>query len=271
MRRPKGFALSLLLWAISMLFMSRALAHDEKVSTSRVTLDGRTLAWSVDVGLDGLRKALAFPDGEVTEETLDAVAPAISAYILGGVDIVADGRNLLGRARALQPLYEQSIVTGRPQIARIALQMQFEAETPIRSASAYVHFFSNLTAQHRALVRVTDGRDTREYVRLGPARFELTPEASQTSLTSLIGDFLRWGVYHIFTGYDHIAFLLGLLLATTRLRELVKVVTSFTLAHSVTILLSALDVIHLPSRITEAMIAASIVYIAIENLGRAPR
>jgi hypothetical protein len=80
-----------------MLFASRALAHDEKVSTSRVILDGRALAWTVDVGLDGLRKALVFPDGEATEETLDTVAPAITAYLLGGVDIVADGRNLVLR------------------------------------------------------------------------------------------------------------------------------------------------------------------------------
>ena len=79
-------------------------------------------------------------------------------------------------------------------------------------------------------------------------------------------DFLIWGIRHIFSGYDHIAFLLGLLLATALLRDVIKIVTSFTAAHSVTLLLSALQVVQLPSRLTEALIAASIVYVAAENL-----
>src|SRR5262249_49091636 len=69
----------------------------------------------------------------------------------------------------------------------------------------------------------------------------------------------------IFVGYDHIAFLLALLLAARRLRDMVRVVTSFTVAHSITLLLAALDVIRVPGAVTESLIAASIVYVAAEN------
>jgi hypothetical protein len=62
--------------------------------------------------------------------------------------------------------------------------------------------------------------------------------------------------------------LLGLLIATAALRSLVKIVTSFTVAHSVTLALATFDIVVLPSRFTESMIAASIVYVAVENLLR---
>jgi hypothetical protein len=78
--------------------------------------------------------------------------------------------------------------------------------------------------------------------------------------------FLRLGVEHIFTGYDHIAFLLALLLLGGRFLDLVKIVTSFTIAHSVTLALAALGVLNPPSRWVEALIAASIVAVAGENL-----
>ena len=72
-------------------------------------------------------------------------------------------------------------------------------------------------------------------------------------------------MHHIFIGYDHIAFLLALLLAARGLMEMVKIATSFTVAHSLTLLFSALDVIRLKPQVTESLIAASIVYVAVEN------
>lgn len=78
--------------------------------------------------------------------------------------------------------------------------------------------------------------------------------------------FLRLGVEHIFTGYDHLAFLLGLLIATATLGSLVKIITSFTVAHSITLALATFNVVILPSRLTESLIALSIAWIAAENL-----
>ncbi len=78
--------------------------------------------------------------------------------------------------------------------------------------------------------------------------------------------FFVLGVKHILTGYDHILFLLGLLLIAMHIKYLLKVVTSFTIAHSVTLGLAALNVLRLPSRFTESLIALSIAYVAFENL-----
>jgi len=83
-----------------------------------------------------------------------------------------------------------------------------------------------------------------------------------------LGRFVWLGLKHIATGYDHLAFLLGLLIATASLKSLVKTITSFTVAHSITLALATFNIVVLPSRFTESMIAASILYVAIENLIR---
>src|SRR5579872_391179 len=93
---------------------------------------------------------------------------------------------------------------------------------------------------------------------------------TQTSGTrwQTLGRFIWLGIQHIATGYDHLAFLLGLLIATASLRSLIKTITSFTVAHSITLALATFNLVVLPSRFTESMIALSILYVAVENLIR---
>jgi HupE / UreJ protein len=78
--------------------------------------------------------------------------------------------------------------------------------------------------------------------------------------------FVRLGIMHIFTGYDHLAFLVSLLIVTTSFGSLVKIITSFTVAHSITLALATFNIVVLPTRLTESVIALSIVYVALENL-----
>jgi hydrogenase/urease accessory protein HupE len=78
--------------------------------------------------------------------------------------------------------------------------------------------------------------------------------------------FLALGVRHIMTGYDHLLFLLGLLVACRTRRAVLGVVTCFTAAHSITLALAALDLVALPSRVVEPLIAATIIVIGVENL-----
>ena len=73
------------------------------------------------------------------------------------------------------------------------------------------------------------------------------------------------GVEHIFLGYDHVAFLVAIVLWARRLWPVIKIVTAFTVAHSITLSLAVLQIVVIPSAIVEPAIAASIVYVAIEN------
>ena len=84
-------------------------------------------------------------------------------------------------------------------------------------------------------------------------------------------DYLRHGVLHILTGYDHLLFVGALVLATLSFWEMFKVVAAFTLAHTATLALSVFDVFRLPPWIVEPAIAASIVFVALENVVRPAR
>jgi len=94
---------------------------------------------------------------------------------------------------------------------------------------------------------------------------------AETPGTPPVPGFRRYallGVDHILTGYDHLLFLLGLLLVCRRTRTVAVVVTCFTAAHSVTLALAALHVVTLSGRVVEPLIAASIVFVGVENVVR---
>ena len=76
----------------------------------------------------------------------------------------------------------------------------------------------------------------------------------------------RHGIAHILTGYDHLLFIAALALAVTSFWELFKIIAIFTLAHTITLTLAVFDVVRLPSQIVEPIIAASIVFVALQNV-----
>jgi hypothetical protein len=116
---------------------------------------------------------------------------------------------------------------------------------------------------YRTIVSLRGEAGSREYV-LGEgaheAQLELNAPASGWS------GFLLLGVEHILTGFDHLLFLLALLVNQRRVWPVVRIVTAFTVAHSVTLSLAALQLIAVGGRIVEPVIAASIVWVAVENL-----
>ena len=81
-------------------------------------------------------------------------------------------------------------------------------------------------------------------------------------------EFIKLGIEHIWTGYDHLLFLFALLLVCRSFRSIVGIISCFTLAHSLTLALATLNLVNLPSRFVEAAIAGSIVFVGAENLWR---
>jgi len=90
-------------------------------------------------------------------------------------------------------------------------------------------------------------------------------------LTQVARTFVAAGIHHIFIGPDHILFIVGLLLLGGGLGRLLKIVTAFTVAHSITLALAALEIVRAPSHVIEPAIALSIVVVGVENLLAAGR
>jgi hydrogenase/urease accessory protein HupE len=146
--------------------------------------------------------------------------------------------------------------------------------------------FSNLEIQsklipllplgHRQYLQIQNSRGETIFERVLSASADRTtvemPDA-QTSITAFeaarsFANFLSLGVKHILTGYDHLLFLFGLLLVARGFFSSLGIITSFTIAHSITLAVATLHVVQIPGRIVEPLIAASIVFVGAENLLR---
>jgi hydrogenase/urease accessory protein HupE len=96
-------------------------------------------------------------------------------------------------------------------------------------------------------------------------------DRATSSNWSTVVTFFENGVHHILTGYDHLLFVAALVLGAASLWDLVKVVTAFTVAHSITLTLAVIGWVHLPPHLVEAVISASIVFVAVQNLAQPRR
>jgi hypothetical protein len=250
--------LALLAWS------GPARAHQSSVSYGQVTVgDDGTVDWTIRASSRDLYAALGLErERDATDEEIVAGADRLFRYALGNVAVTADGTRCPIEPGTLSILRQASRFAVLPLRARCPL--------PLGTLGLDDHMFLDIDARHSALTRVSRGGRTvtAEFIR-GVEHFEWRLGLAAPSSLSL-ADFVWKGVEHIFTGYDHIAFIIGLLLVAG-LRDravgyIVKVVTAFTVAHSTTLILAALDVVALPSRLVESAIAASIVYVAVENL-----
>lgn len=244
-----------------------AWAHDERFSASKVEIKQNEVLWTVDVATQGLEKVVRLPAGalKLTEPQLQEAKTDIVAYLLECLKVEINGVSVEAEPGTLEPVYDTLVASGEKYIAFARQQFRFHSAAEVKRVQLSATLFLTITSQHHAALTVSWGGAQRLFSRYGPFELQLTASDVNPTFWSTARGFVIWGMFHIFAGYDHIAFLLALLLAARKLREMLRVVTSFTVAHSLTLLLASLDVIRLPGQVTESLIAASIVYVAAEN------
>jgi len=147
----------------------------------------------------------------------------------------------------------------------VTLAFDFVCPAAVRELLIRDDLFDVLGADYHTLARVDAAGHTSQFA-FAPDTREARVRVDQQDARSGVGSFVRLGVEHILTGYDHLLFLFGLMLPGGGVLALAKIVTAFTVAHSVTLALSALDIVVLPERFIEAVIALSIAAVAAENL-----
>jgi hypothetical protein len=148
----------------------------------------------------------------------------------------------------------------------VAIGVDYVCAEPVTRLDIRDDLFDALGPDHHTLAKFEVGGTTRQFV--------FTPDARETTVEvrprgggpHWPGSFFLLGIEHILTGYDHLLFLLALLLGGGGLASLLKIITAFTVAHSITLALAVLNVVVLPDRLVESVIALSIAFVAAENL-----
>lgn len=243
--------------AFAAILMTAAMAHQPGVSYLNAVVEDTKAHLSVRLLLSELNQVLKLDnDGAVSEQKLQQGAGAIRDYLSKKISLLVNDRAL-------------PVTIGDPKIWRdmegipfVDAELVFTSDEKIRRFAIRCDLLTEINKEHETLARITAAGKSEEFVFTGDRHYE----AGDRGLASTVAQFVRLGIFHIFTGYDHIAFLLGVLLMGGSFKNIIKIVTSFTIAHSITLALAALGIVELPSRLIEPAIALSIVYIAGENL-----
>src|SRR2546428_8576474 len=147
------------------------------------------------------------------------------------------------------------------------LLLVYRWSKPVQTLAIQYELFVPGVSTASCLATIVYRGQVRNFV-FTPERHTLTLASGAASLWHQSISFTALGIRHILTGYDHMLFLICLLMLGGGLRSLLKIVTAFTVAHSVTLSLAALNILALPSRLVESGIALSIAYVAAEHLWR---
>ena len=270
------------LLALALILCSAASARAHKPSDSYLTLrsDGAQLTAQWDIALRDLDQAIGLDsdgDGAITWGEVRARQTAIDAYALARLHIAADGTACTARA-------PDHLIDRHSDGAYAVLRFAATCPAPPRVLEVGYRLFFDIDPQHRGLLNLSTQGATRAGILSVDAPVQQFTLAELGKGEQFI-DYVKEGVLHIWTGFDHILFLLSLLLPAVLVRsripgvhwtaapsfnaafwDVFKVVTAFTVAHSITLSLAALGVISLPSRLTESAIAASVILAALNNV-----
>jgi len=227
-----------------------AFAHQSSISYSELSPRGREVAGTLRFALADLRTQMKLEDPRAPP------LPALTRLVLEPFILKASGALC-----ALQP----GVTAGPDGEDGLALHARWACPQDVEELSVRAGFLELFPPGHAHLSRIDFAPD--QVSQRVAQRDEPSFEARRArSATSAFWRFLLLGVEHIFTGYDHVAFLVGLLLLGGSIGQLVKIVTAFTVAHSITLALAALEIVTPPARAVEPLIAASIMFVGVENL-----
>lgn len=214
-------------------------------------------------------------DGEASLEELRAAMPAIAEAVGAALTVRNDGEpcevvetKTSAPEQSLQKMwYLQAFQCQRP-LGSVTLVNTAMVDSP---DGGYSHI-GQIQLGERLHTTAFNEEFPSYTIQVGPSRPGYDEGASggadDTGLLDLLLRYVWQGVLHIVFGLDHVLFVVMLVLISRRVRPLLLAVTAFTLAHSVTLILSALDVLSISPAIIEPIIAASIVYVALETLLR---
>jgi hypothetical protein len=267
----------LMVMALLLAWVLPAQAHKASDSYLSLNVQGERIDGQWDIALRDLEMAVGLDangDAAITWDEVRARHEAIAAYALS--------RLKLSSENAACPLrVTQHLVDSHTDGAYAVLRLQAACPRPVATLTVDYNLLFDIDPQHKGLLRLTHGAMTGTAIFAPDARSQQLQVAAPAPWRQF-ADYVRHGVWHIWIGFDHILFLVSLLLPAVLVRhegrwqgretlrasviDVLKIVTAFTLAHSLTLSLAALGALSLPSRLVESAIAASVILAALNNL-----
>jgi len=269
--RRFGLVLLLSLWVVP------AAAHKPSDSYFTLWVQGKQLTGQWDIALRDLDFAIGLDadgNGEITWGEVKAKHKEIAAYTMSRLVIAMAGTSC-------PTTVIDQLIDNHSDGAYAVLRFAAACPGGLADLEVTYRLFSDIDPQHKGLLRLQVGGDTRTAI-FCPETAHQTFKLAGTNLWQQFFDYLAAGVDHIWTGYDHILFLLSLLLPAVvvpgskrwepsesfrvAFLDVLRIVTAFTVAHSITLSLATLQVVSLPARISESAIALSVMFAALNNV-----
>ena len=242
-----------------------AFAHTtDSEAYSNITEKNGTITYVLRMNMDQLRIVITPNDPEISNYSPEVInrflqdsKTDVESYLLSNIKLHADGLPLDGTLIQLQA----TEVNKTPYVEAV-LEYPIK-QKPEQFILSYNLFFDDLDQWHTNYVTIDlNGQKQNPVFTYDSREIHL----GELSYFHTIKQFLWLGMEHLITGYDHILFLTALLIGATSIKMILKLVTAFTAAHTVTLILAGLHIVTLPGRFVESAIALSIVYVAVNNL-----
>ncbi len=250
---------------ISVLFLYAyaqiSLAHAPGLSSSDFVLNDNGVDATITFSLQDIEAFSPMDkdgDAEISDTERDAAKPEIAALIARELQLTLN-------EQVVKPTTSGNVSFDDQNNARVELHYE-PAATHLRMQ---LSFLDKLPAGHKQFVTIKDttGKSISEKM-LSQQDNAIELNLSETVNSSMFKDFFVLGVEHILTGYDHLLFLFSLLVVTRNFWSAIGIITFFTIAHSITLGLAGLNIVTLPSTVVEPLIAATIIYVGVENIIR---
>ncbi len=291
--RPSTFVVrARLAGALALLLASVAQAHTQSASYGAIVVDRDRLTYAIRIPEAELNAVVPLDtngDGTVTAAEVTALSARIFDHLQNALSLRVEGGGPLERTDArIEP--PPASVACWPQVTdedRTLVRVTLVYRIPGGARAVVLRSSlpaTELTPDHNHLVKISQGGAFRQLVpdEAPPAileegqefRFELkdpttgaapTPTGQGPARGNPFLRFLRLGLFHIWTGYDHLLFLAALIVVAPGLLDLLKIATAFTVSHSMALALAVSGLLSVSGSVVEPAIALTIVYVALEN------
>ena len=251
--------MKLISFLLLLFFTQISFAHDPGLSSADVALNEKGVDVAITFAVQDTESFAPMDkdgDADVSQAEREASKPEVATLIAKELEVTLNNQNV-------KPFEIANVTFDAQNNAHLLFHYQPAAT----SLKMQLLFLNKLPDGHKQVVTIKDaaGKSLSEKMLTQQDNsIELNLNVGESS--SMFKDFFLLGIEHILTGYDHLLFLFALLIVTHRFWAAFGIITFFTIAHSITLAIAGMDLLTIPSTIVEPLIAASIVYVGVENL-----